>query len=261
MKILVTGHNGFIGRNMTSFLESRGIQWVGFEWGDDFYSLDGIDRVIHLGAISSTTYSNVRQLLLQNYYFTENLLNDCNREGIPIQIASSASIYGTDNITFRESDFPSPRNHYAWSKYLVEEYCNTHSFDIPVQVFRYFNVHGPHEEHKGDQASPHTKFIKQARETQTIKLFEGSENYKRDFIHVEEICKLHERFFKVDYTGTWNFGTGKAVSFLDVANSIANEYNAKIEYISMPDSLKDSYQSFTLANMSLTNDTLSLYEA
>lgn len=261
MKILVTGYKGFMGRNMTAFLESQNIEWVGYEWGESEYSLDGIDRVIHLGAISDTTYSNVRQLLLQNYYFTETLINNCNNQGIPIQIASSASVYGTDNVTFKETDFPAPKNHYAWSKYLVEEYCNTHSFNIPVQVFRYFNVHGPMEDHKGDQASPYHKFRKQAMETGIIKLFEGSENFKRDFIHVNDICKLHHRFFNIDFSGTWNFGTGIATSFEEVAGAIALDYNASIEYIPMPDNLLQSYQSFTKADMSLTNDTLEIYEA
>jgi nucleoside-diphosphate-sugar epimerase len=261
MKILVTGYKGFIGRNMTVFLEKENIEWVGYEWGETKYSLKSIDRVIHLGAISDTTYDNIRQLLLQNYYFTETLVNECNRAGIPIQIASSASVYGIDNTTFKESDFPAPRNHYAWSKYLVEEYCNTHHFDIPVQVFRYFNVHGPMEGHKGDQASPHHKFRTQAIEKGTIKLFEGSEHFKRDFIHVDTICNLHKRFFNVDISGTWNFGTGVATSFKTVADSIALEYNSVIEFIPMPEKLKSSYQAFTKADMSLTYDTLKEYEA
>ena len=261
MKVLVTGYKGFIGRNMTAYLETENIEWFGYEWGELDYDLTGIDRVIHLGAISDTTYTDTRQLLIQNYYFTESLVHDCNRAGIPIQIASSASVYGTDNTTFRESDFPAPKNHYAWSKYLVEEFCNTHQFDIPVQVFRYFNVHGPLEDHKGNQASPHHKFRKQVMETDTIKLFEGSENYKRDFIHVNDICKYHTRFFNVDISGTWNLGTGIATSFQDVADTIASDYNGMIEFIPMPENLKASYQAFTKADMTLTHDTLTSYEA
>lgn len=261
MKVLVTGHKGFIGQNMVKHLEAKNIEWVGYEWGEPDYSLNGIDRVIHLGAISDTTYTDTRQLLIQNYYFTETLINDCNRGGIPIQIASSASVYGTDNTTFRESDFPAPKNHYAWSKYLVEEFCNTHQFDVPVQVFRYFNVYGPGEDHKGDQASPHHKFRQQVTENSTIKLFEGSDNYKRDFIHVNDICDYHTRFFNVDMSGIWNLGTGVATSFQDVADTIANEYNGMIELIPMPINLLSSYQALTKADMSLTLDTLKEYEA
>jgi len=260
MKVLVTGYKGFIGQNMVRYLKNQNMEWVGYEWGERNYNLNGIDRVIHLGAISNTTYSDVRQLLIQNYYFTETLINDCNRKGIPIQMASSASVYGIDNTTFKESDFPAPRNHYAWSKYLVEEFCNTHTFDIPVQVFRYFNVHGPMEDHKGDQASPHHKFRKQAMEKGVITLFEHSENYKRDFIHVDTICSLHSRFFNVPLSGIWNFGTGVDTSFQDVADSISLEYNAIIEFVPMPPVLKSSYQAFTKADMTLTNNTLKEYE-
>lgn len=261
MKVLVTGYKGFIGQNMTTYLEKENIEWVGYEWGELDYDLTGIDRVIHLGAISSTTYTDTRQLLIQNYYFTKSLIHDCDRFGIPIQIASSASVYGTDNTTFKESDIPAPKNHYAWSKYLVEEFCNTHQFDIPVQVFRYFNVWGPHEDHKGDQASPLHKFRKQAMENGVIRLFEGSENYRRDFVHVDTICSLHTRFFNVPISGTWNFGTGVDTSFRTVADSISMEYNASIELIPMPDNLLASYQAFTKADMNLTHETLKEYEA
>lgn len=97
MKVLVTGHRGFIGQNMVKELEKNNHEWVGYEWGDRPYSLKGIDRVIHIGAISSTTYQNTRQLLLQNYYFTEKLLIECGKKGIPFQFSSSASVYGVDN--------------------------------------------------------------------------------------------------------------------------------------------------------------------
>lgn len=260
MKILITGHKGFIGQNMVEYLGHKHTI-IGHEWGDGEYSLDGVNRVIHLGAISSTTYTDTRQLLLQNYYFTQELLAKCNNKGIPVQIASSASVYGTDNLTFNEADTPAPKNHYAWSKYLVEQYVLNKDWAIPIHLFRYFNVYGKYEDHKGDQASPHHKFTKQAIEKGVIKLFEGSEKYSRDFIPVEQICCMHEKFFKVTKTGIWNVGTGKSKSFEEVARQISNQYNSTIEYIPMPENVKHSYQKFTQADMSLTHETLQFYEA
>lgn len=256
MKILVTGYKGFIGQNLTEYLDKNNIEWVGYEWGDEKYSLEGITRVIHLGAISSTTYSNVKQLLVQNYYFTIRLIEECQAKGIPIQISSSASVYGTDNVTFRETDTPAPKNHYAWSKYLVEEYCNQRYFNTSVQLFRYFNVYGKYEDHKGNQASPYHIFTRQALETGIIKLFEKSEYYKRDFVPVEDVCSFHHKFFNIKESGIWNIGTGVTTSFSDVAESIASKYNAKINTIPMPQTIANSYQKYTCANMSKTYNTL-----
>lgn len=256
MKILVTGHKGFIGQNMVKYLEERNHEVVGYEWGDGPYSLKGVDQVIHLGAISHTTTANVPQLLEQNYYFSIHLLQKCSVEGIPIQVASSASLYGPSNTTFREEDRPEPRNHYAWSKFMVEEYFNTHPSTNTVQFFRYFNVYGPHEDHKGLQASPHHQFLTQARQRGVIEVFEGSENYKRDFVPVDYITHLHERFFTINKSGIWNFGTGLATSFLDVANKISKATNSVIKFIPMPENLKYHYQKFTKANTDKLDATL-----
>jgi ADP-L-glycero-D-manno-heptose 6-epimerase len=242
MRILVTGSNGFIGKNMIPYLESLGHIVHGYEWGDPGYSLHGIDRVIHLGAISNTTATDTTQLITQNYLFTKELVWGCEKRDIPIQISSSASVYGTDNTTFKE-------------------FCRSNAFKTTIQLFRYFNVYGPNEEHKGDQASPHTKFTHQATTTGVIKVFEGSEHYRRDFIAVKDIIDLHVRFFKVPGSGIWNFGSGTATSFEKVAQDIAYQHNAKVIYVPMPDTLKQSYQKFTQANMTHTLDTLHQFNA
>lgn len=254
MKLLVTGYKGFIGQFMTRYLLGQGHQVAGVDINDT-YDLTNIDRVIHLGAISSTTCTDTELLYKVNYKYSVNLIEQCVQREIPIQIASSASVYGIKNVTFKETDTPAPVNHYAWSKLLVEEYALGLKTTTPVQLFRYFNVYGPGEDHKGDQASPFYKFEQQAR-TGTIKVFEGSHVYKRDFIHVREICNLHHRFFNVGESGIWNFGTGNCKSFEDVATEIKQNYNCKIEYIPIPDNVKNSYQTFTQANMEKTMRTL-----
>jgi len=120
---------------------------------------------------------------------------------------------------------------------------------ISVQGFRYFNVYGPHEDHKGSQASPYHQFTKQAQETGTIKIFKGSENFLRDFVPVETVVDVHKQFFNVKETGIWNVGTGKPKSFKSVAEEIAEKYNAEIVEIPFPEHLKDQYQEYTCADL------------
>ena len=262
MKILVTGHRGFIGQNFVRSLLDDGHDVETYEWNEPYLEekFKNTKLCIHLGAISSTTYSNVPQLLEQNYYFTRKLYSLCRIYGTNLQFASSASLYGVDNKTFRVVDKPAPTNNYAWSKFLCEEFLNSNThYPINVQIFRYFNVYGPHEEHKGDQASPYQKFKQQAIDSGVIKIFEGSESYLRDFIHVEELINIQKQFFDVKMSGTWNIGTGKPKSFLAVAREIAEMYNATIKEIPMPEKLKASYQKHTCADMSNTNLTLSSY--
>jgi len=253
MRILVTGHKGFIGQNMMEALADHDL--VGYEWGDEPYSLDNIDRVIHLGAISSTSCTDIEALRAQNVMFSYELINRCIERRIPIQMASSASVYGKDNTTYVETDIAWPDTLYAFSKFLVErDYL---SIDLPstVQFFRYFNVYGKYEDHKGDQASPYSKFRKQA-ETGTIKLFEGSANFKRDFVPVETVIDVHKKFFDITESGVWNIGTGVAKSFESVAQQIAAETGAKIEEIPMPEHLRGGYQAYTQADLTKLNNTL-----
>jgi len=255
MRVLVTGHRGFIGSNAVKRLSEIGMDVVGYEWGDVGVDIETFDHVMHFGAISSTVYDNVEQLMLQNYTFTKMLINQCSSNNIPIQISSSASVYGIHNRTFKESDPCAPRNYYSFSKYLVEEYCNNREFNTQVQLFRYFNVYGPGEDHKGEQASPYHKFTKQALAGE-VTIFENSDQYVRDFIHVNDVINYHLSFMDIKESGIWNIGTGQVTSFEEVANKIATAYNASIKVIPMPERLKTSYQTYTKADMTKTWDTL-----
>lgn len=228
---------------------------VFYEPGDPEYSLDKVDRVIHLGAITQTTCVDWRALVRYNYQFSVDLIDRCQNRRIPLQIASSASVYGVQNITFREEDICRPANMYAESKLMVEQYVDRINLKAPVQLFRYFNVYGPYEDHKGDQASPFHKFKKQAKEGQ-IRVFENSERFKRDFIPVEKIIDLHKQFFNIQESGIWNFGTGEAKSFFDVAKEISKETKASVVEIPMPKSLLNSYQKYTKADLSKLHKTL-----
>jgi ADP-L-glycero-D-manno-heptose 6-epimerase len=248
MRILITGHKGFIGQNMVKAFSDHELSLC--EWGDN-YSLYGIDQVIHLGAISDTRCTDWDALRRQNVEFSLTLIERCQQKRIPIQVASSAAVYGANNTTFCETDKTAPGNMYALSKEMVEQYLGKITPVAPVQIFRYFNVYGPHEDHKGEQASPFHKFREQAK-TGTIKIFEGSENFKRDFIHVGRVIEIHKKFFEIDKSGIWNVGTGRTMSFLDVAKLARAEFGAEIETIPMPD--LPGYQKFTQANVLKLNE-------
>lgn len=248
MKILVTGHRGFIGSNLTKALKREGHTVSGFEWGEEFPGYD-YDVVMHLGAISSTNEKNIDKVLEQNYEFSVWLVENCNKFGINFQYSSSASVYGS-GTNFSESAQVDPKSPYAWSKYLFERYVKAKQFDISVQGFRYFNVYGDGEQYKA-QPSPYEAFSRQT----IIKLFDGSENIKRDFVPVEKITRTHIEFMKVPESGVWNIGSGKATSFLEVAQS----FNKPIQYIDMPEDIKSSYQYYTCADLSKLKDTINKY--
>lgn len=251
MKILITGHKGFIGSNLYDYLKED-YEIVGWEWTKGFPSLKGIDAVIHLGAISSTTYSDVDQIVLQNYDFSRSLLKEAITQKVKIfQYASSASVYGNTNH-FTENKSLNPQSPYAWTKYLFDKHVRETdcSKDITVQGFRYFNVYGKKgEEHKKDMASPYTKFIDQAINKKEITLFEDSENFKRDFVCVEDVCEVHKQMLSKPENGIFNVGTGNPTSFEAIGRKIAKKYNAQINYIPMPENLKKQYQKFTKANV------------
>lgn len=260
MKILVTGHTGFIGSNVALYLQSKGHEVDGWEYvPGTIPDPSGYDWVIHLGAITSTTFTNVEEIMETNFEFSVRLAQTCDMMGVNMQYASSASVYGP-TTHFIEHGPLQPQSPYAWTKYLFDRFIIQlkDEFRVNLQGFRYFNVYGQGEQHKGDQASPYTKFTQQAKDTGVIKVFEDSSKYLRDFICVDDICKVHEQMLNVDSSDIYNVGTGRAVSFETVAQTIANKNNATIEYIPMPDNIKSQYQEFTCAKMDKLNAVMDI---
>lgn len=253
MKILLTGYKGFIGSHMLKRLNNDGHEVTTHEWGDPYPPIGRInlDWVIHLGAISSTAERDVEKVLRQNYDFSVLLYEDCRDFGVNFQYASSASVYGLVS-SFKEDAPLDPRTPYAWSKYLFERYVRDNPINEIAQGFRYFNVYGPEGEEHKDQPSPFYRFKQQAETLGKIQVFEDSENFTRDFIHVSDIIDTHISFMDSKESGIWNVGTGKTMSFIDVAK----QFNVPIEYIPMPDHMKDSYQEYTCANIVKLNNTL-----
>jgi ADP-L-glycero-D-manno-heptose 6-epimerase len=249
MIILVTGDTGFIGRHLIDKLKTEH-EVHGYDYNENHKPcIDGYDWVIHLGAISDTTERDVDKIMLQNYEFSKWIFKECNSKGVNFQYASSASVYGPYE-KFGEDDPKQPQSPYAWSKYLFDRWILQQKHNVCVQGMRYFNVYGPREEHKGTQASPVTKFTKQAKEDGVITLFENSDKYLRDFIFVGDVCDIHEQMMlHVKKSGLYNIGTGSATSFQTVAEIIAKKYNADIKYIPMPEELQGQYQEYTCADI------------
>jgi ADP-L-glycero-D-manno-heptose 6-epimerase len=259
MNILLTGHKGFIGQNLMNSLDADGHNVFVYDWeSPGFPSVEGLDWCLHVGAISSTAEKDVDKIMNQNYDFSRWLLLECNKHNVNFQFSSSASVYGLGE-NFNEEAPVNPQSPYAWSKYLFERFATKISvgWKIKIQMFRYFNVYGAGEDHK-EQPSPYTVFERQAKETGTIKLFEGSENYLRDFVPIETIVSVHKKFFDVDKSGIWNVGTGRPTSFESVARMVAEKYNARVEYIPMPEHLKNQYQKYTCADLTKIRQEINL---
>lgn len=270
--IVVTGALGFIGSNIVRELNKQGetnlllvdemkkadniagLRFTELVDMKDFYSSFNkwkkVKCVFHQGAISSTVERN--KVKVQNYNTkpTSKLLHDCLEHNILFSYASSASVYGTD-LYFNEDAELNPKSLYAESKAeidkQVEEILRVKS-NAKIQGWRYFNVYGQGEQFKGDQASPIHKFTEQAK-TGKIYIFEGSENYKRDFICVSDLARIVVQSSKKNFSGIHNLGTGTSISFREVADMVAEKYGASVVEIPFPHNLEGQYQIFTKADM------------
>jgi ADP-L-glycero-D-manno-heptose 6-epimerase len=208
-----------------------------------------------------------------NYEYSKALLHYCQAKKVPYLYASSAATYGGGRI-FRESrEHEAPLNVYGYSKFLFDQYVRRMFAKRTAQIvgFRYFNVYGDREQHKGRMASVAFHHFHQFRETGKVKLFEGCDGYgngeqSRDFVSVEDVVAVN--FFFLDHpnkSGIFNLGTGRAQPFNDVASSVINSLRSEegknrlsltemqqrglVEYIEFPAALKGKYQSFTQADI------------
>lgn len=249
--IVVTGSKGFIGSYFVKHLnnvyeidvENKDVIFEkNFPWYD-------VELVIHNGAISDTTENDWRKLYEYNFKYTFDLIKQCQDYFVPLKYASSASVYGNSK---KYELFP--MNFYATSKTAIDVLVDANKFK-DVQGFRYYNVYGNGESHKGNQASPITQFTKQARETGKIKVFEGSENYIRDFVCVEDVFNI---VMNCDKDGIFDVGTSNPISFLEVAKLVSEKETAKIEEIPFPEYLKDKYQFYTKAKKEFEYEFISV---
>lgn len=240
--IILTGSNGFIGKNFKSKLNNliELDQHNCWQFLNEFKEWDKVSLILHQGAISSTIETDINKIHHWNVDYTLQLFEYAIQHQIPVKYASSASVYGNQQGIFN------PLNYYAISKLQIDYWVkdNIDKFKH-IQGFRYFNVYGNGEENKGDQASPISKFTKQIKETGKLKLFEESDKFLRDFICVDDLVNVVLN--NINLSGIYDLGTNKPVSFQHVAECVANKYNGEIEYIPFPDHLKGKYQDYTCA--------------
>ena len=292
---IVTGATGFIGSYLLAEMQRRGYRDIvavdtfgdGAKWRnvakrsalhfvfpsqlDSFLASHSADikAVLHLGAISSTTETNVDSIVENNFQLTVNIYEFCRRNAIPMVYASSAATYGDGAQGFVDRDdldFISslrPLNPYGWSKNAVDKYiASTGGYTSglsQVVGLKFFNVYGPNEYHKGHQMSVVRHFYEQYRTTGRVCLFKSYRDdcpdgeQRRDFVWVGDCVNV--MLWMLDHpgvSGLFNVGTGSATSYNVVAQSIARCMGIEpvIEYVEMPDSVRNQYQYFTQADLS-----------
>jgi ADP-L-glycero-D-manno-heptose 6-epimerase len=260
MHMLVTGCNGFIGRNIVAYLTSQ-TDWKvnGWDWSEDPEDLPKVSHynwVIHLGAVADITENDVEKVLKHNLDFSQWLFKECQRHGVHMQYASSGLVYGNTR-DFSEYAECHPQTAYAWSKYLFDRWVFQQPHHSFVQGFRYFDVYGKWMHLKG----PNSCFIyacrQQAKEKGYIEVWEGSENIKRDWVWVGDICKLHVDFINtVRGSGIWNAGTGLAHSLLDIAEEIAEQEKVEIRTVPVPRIEHLQYMQSSCADLNKLKETI-----
>jgi ADP-L-glycero-D-manno-heptose 6-epimerase len=224
---------------------------------------DGIEAILHLGACSSTTETNADYLMENNYRYTLRIAQWRERHPKTRFIyASSAATYGAGERGYGDDEEAlctlKPMNMYGYSKHLFDCKALQSGWLKGITGLKYFNVFGPNEYHKGDMRSVVSKAYGRIRDEGVIALFKSYRgDYRdgeqvRDFIYVKDAVEMTLFFLDhPDKNGIYNIGTGKARSWNDVARALfaAMDKKTAIEYIPMPESIRDKYQYYTQADM------------
>lgn len=300
MKVVVTGAAGFIGSNLLrglnrlgidditavddlsdvqKYTNLRGTQIADYLDCDGFYERFGrgelgrFDAVLHQGACSDTMQHDGRLMMRANYRCSKDLLDACTRQGTRLIYASSAAVYGGGSVFAEEPANERPLNVYGYSKLLFDEVVRRHLPGAVHQLvgLRYFNVYGPHEQHKGRMASVALHQFNQYRSGKKVGLFGpyggyGPGQQQRDFVCVDDVVAVNLWFLQQPQrSGIFNVGSGRAQPFNDVAQAVVNTCRdlegllplplAKlvdgqmIHYEAFPEALTGKYQCHTRADL------------
>lgn len=289
-KIVVTGAAGFIGSAFLWRLNKEGIdriiavdepvgpdKWRNLN-GKKFVDLldkdvflkliterklgTEVEAIVHLGACSSTTESNVEYLTRNNYLYSRSLAEYSIQEGIRYIYASSAATYGDGSKGYSDDDVASkalePLNHYGRSKHQFDLWLLNNSLQKKIAGLKFFNVYGPNEYHKGEMRSVVHKAYKQIKETEQVKLFKsyrseyGDGEQCRDFVYVKDCADVMWWLLENQgVNGIFNVGSGAARTWNDLAGAVfkALKIQARIIYIDMPPDIRAHYQYFTEARL------------
>ena len=242
-KIILTGNEGFIGKNLEKELIHCGYDVICFEKGstiDEISSeMEKHSIVVHQGAITDTLHKDNIEMMKNNYEFSKLLFDSSIRHDQKVVYASSAASYGTDGC---------PSNIYGWSKYCAEQYGLTLYKRTTNSVFgcsfislRYFNVFGPGEEHKGRMSSIAYQVMKKGK----AQLF--PKEPKRDFIYIKDVVSanihaIESEPYKIK-TGYYDVGSGVASTFEEVCEHLDIPYTYTSE-----SEIPKGYQFFTQAS-------------